>query len=543
MPISWIVLLPPLLVVIIAAMTRRILAALLAGIFLGVLILHNFSPYAAVVDMIKRMWETTELGTISSVQTFLSASYLLSCLFLLLLGILITLIAVSGGAYAYGNFVTKRLKTAQQAEASSLLLSLFFFIDDYFSCLTVGSAMKSITDRYNIPRVKLAMLVNAMAAPLVVLVPVSSWVAQIMMNLGASGVSSTGQSGTLVIADLLSLYVHVIPFIFYAIMIIATVWFLVLGRFSFGLVRKHEHLATTSGNLFGGKQPLKQRAIELTDEQIKKSSMADFMIPLFLLVCTVFIGILINGDYYVFGGSKSLLQALQSAHIAAALFLGALVTIVLSFVFLLVRKKIQPNQVWGVCKEGIGLMQSSIMILILIWTLSNMLKGDLGTGKYLAQFLIGSIPLALMPVIFFLVAMLTATMMGSSWGCMGLLIPVGIPMVVSLSHVTVPVLVEQLPIIFPLIGAIISGAVVGNHLSPISDTILMSSTSTGAYHMDLLRTQFQLVFPTVFSTALSFLVAGFLVCHGWSTASTCLIALMFGLCCNAALIVVLSKQS
>ena len=120
---TWIVLLPPLLVVVIAAMTRRIVLSLLSAIFLGVLILHNFSPYAALVDMVKRVWNTTELSSLSSISTFLSASYLLSCLFLLLLGILITLIAVSGGAYAYGNFVSKRLKNGQQAELSSLFLS------------------------------------------------------------------------------------------------------------------------------------------------------------------------------------------------------------------------------------------------------------------------------------------------------------------------------------------------------------------------------------------------------------------------------------
>lgn len=539
---TWVVLLPPLLVVLIAAITRRIILSLLCAITLGVLILNDFSPYPAFVDMIKRVWHTTELNSLMSMPSFFSASYLLTCLFLLLLGILITLLSVSGGAYAYGNFVSKRLRNGRQAELSSLILSLFFFIDDYFSCLTVGSAMKSITDRYNIPRVKLAMLVNAMAAPLVVLVPVSSWVAQIMMQLRASGVSPHVNAGTLIVADLLSLYVHVIPFIFYAVIIIATIWFMVLGRFSFGIVRTHEKIAKDSGNFFGGKALENKYAKLLTDDQLQKSSVADFIFPLFSLVCSVFIGILVNGGYYFFGGQNSLLEALQSAMIATALFFGALVTVIASFIFLLARKKILLSQVRNICVQGIGLMRSSITMLILIWTLSSMLKGDLGTGSYLASMLISTVPLALTPLIFFLVAVVTATMMGSAWGCLGLLIPVGVPMVVTLSHVAVPVGVEQLPILFPLIGAIISGAVVGNHLSPISDTMLMSSTSTGADHIDLLRTQFQLVIPTIFSTSGSFLIVGFLACSGWSLKSMIGFSLGFGLLANMGLIKFLSRK-
>ena len=174
-------------------------------------------------------------------------------------------------------------------------------------------------------------------------------------------------------------------------------------------------------------------------------------------------------------------------------------------------------------------MVSSILILILIWTMSGLLSEDLAVGRYLAQFLGGSMSVHFLPVIFFLSAVLMATTMGSSWGTLGILIPVGVPMLVSLMHVQVPVSLSQIPLLLPLLGAIISGAIVGNHLSPISDTMLMSSTSSGAYHIDVVRMQFELTLPCIIATAVAFLVSGLLI-GSCSLFVNLLISLTLGIC-------------
>ncbi len=510
---TWMVLVPPLLVVILAATTRRVFVSLLTGIFSALLVAHDFSLTKVLPDMVKRIWHTTELGTITSWQAFWNTWYLFICLFLILLGIVITMLQHSGGAYAYGNVVSSRLKNKRQAEASSLLLSLFFFIDDYFSCLTVGSVMQPITDRFKIPRVKLGLLVNAMGAPLVVLLPFSSWAAEIIMQIRQSGISAIARTGTLVVADPFYVYMNVIPFMFYSFIAILSIWFIVYKQISFGLYDKHARVAEQTGNLFAGKMPVAKRTKDLSEEQIKRSSILDFLIPIGTLFVSAMIAILYFGDWQCFGGGNSLMVALQNSKIAAALFVGSVITLLVSTPYLVSRKKLLPGQLPGIFWEGIMLLGPSVGVLILIWTLSGLLRTDLATGQYLASLLIGKINIAYLPLMFFVVAIITSSTMGSAWGTIGIHIPIAVPMLASLLHLQAPVFVASVPVLFPLLGAIVSGAVIGNHLSPISDTMLMSSTSSGSYHIDLVKTQFSFTLPCIIASAVAFLIAGFLASH------------------------------
>ena len=540
---SWVVLVPPLLVVLLAATTRRVFFSLFTGIFSSLLIAYDFSISKALPELFLRIWKTTELGNLTSWAGFWGCWYLFIVLFLLLLGILITVLRVSGGAYAYSKMVMNSLKNARSAEVSSLLLSLLFFIDDYFGCLTVGSVMQSITDKFKIPRVKLGLLVNTMAAPLVVLLPVSSWVAEIMMQMKQSGIAASAQSGVLIIGDPLYLYTQMIPFIFYSFIIIISVWYMVLKRVSFGIVAQHEAIAIKTGNLFAGKTPSACGLKPLSPEVIKSSSIIDFLLPIGTLFVTVAVGVLYFGNYTLFGGKNSLLLALQHTQIAAALFVGAAITLCVTVIFLALRKKIALKNVPSMCVEGLGLMGTSVCVLILIWTLSTLIKVDLQTGHYLAHLLLGSVSIKLLPVMFFLVGALTASSMGSAWGTLGILIPIGVPMLVSMtvgSHGAV--LASELPMLMPLLGAIVSGAVVGNHMSPISDTMLMSSTSSGAYHIDLVRAQLGLTVPTIASAAVGFLLAGFLVSHV-SVMANVFISAGAGLVINIVLLHVLQAMS
>jgi len=535
---SWLVLLPPLIVIILAAPTQRIASSLLVGIFSALLILHNFSLTKAVPATFQHIFKTTELGTITSWQTFWSTYYLFICLFLLLLGIIITMLRYSGGAYAYGNFVMRYLKTAKHAQMSSLFLSLFFFVDDYFQCLMVGSVMQTVTDRFKVARTKLALLVNSMGAPLAVIAPVSSWAAQITMQLRQAGVSHKAQSETLILDNPFSLYLTAIPFLFYSLIIILSLWFVVTRNLSFGIIRKHEKIAQETGNLFAGKSPVTRRTKELSDQAIAQSSMLDFLVPIITLFGSVIINILYFGNHTFFGGPNTIVTALQTANTAAALFNSAVITLVVGCLFLLARKTLTLSQLPHICIEGLQVMGPSVAILILIWTLSNLLRYDLGTGNYLASLLLGHLNVHLLPVMFFLVAMFTASSIGSAWGSIGLLIPIALPMTVSLLHLQVPVTLDLAPIIYPLLGAIISGSVTGNHLSPISDTMLMSSTSAGAHHIDLVKTQYSFSIPTIFSTAIAFLVSGILA-YKLSVPVNALICLCVGLSLNIAILSIL----
>lgn len=525
---SWLVVLPPLIVIVLATLTRKTSWSIFAGIVAGLLILHDFSLPIVAQDFGARLWQTVEMDKLLAGDIF-SVTYIYIGLFLLVLTVIVTMLGHSGGAQAYGNFVMKYLKRPEQAERASLLLSLFFCIDDYFSSLAVGSVMQPVTDRFKIARVKLALLVNGMAAPLVVLFPVSSWVAEIMMNLRISGVGPEAAVGVLVKADLLPLYFSIIPFLFYAVFAIAALWILVIMRCSYGLLLKHEDIAQRTGNLFAGKMPLNRRFTNTNKEAQLKPALIDFLFPMLLLFVAVFVAILYFGNWSLFGGQATLLLALQKSNIAAALFWGASVTLLVSTVFLLVRRKLRCRELPSIMSEGVMLMLPSVITLVLLWTLSSLLKGDLATGKYLASLFGDNVYLACLPAVFFLFAALTATAMGSVWGTIAIYVSISVPMLVSLSGVALPTTVAGLPLLVPLLGGVISGALVGNHLSPISDTMLMSSTSTGAYHSDLVRVQFAFTMPIVAAAALSFLIAGGMVSNGCGLGVTALTGIVVGL--------------
>lgn len=538
---SWIVLLPPLLVILLASLTRKIFVSLIAGILSALLIVHQFSVPDTLLSLVKRIWLTTELGMLASWESFWQASYLFICLFLLLLGILLSLLRVSGSAYAYAHNVIRYLKNEKQAESASLFLSLFFFVDDYFSCLTVGSVMQTVTDRFRIPRAKLAFLVNSMAAPLAILVPISSWLADIIGQLRQSGITTQIKTDTSIIGDPFFVYLQTIPFMFYSLMIISAAWLIVLKRFSFGVLHKHEQIAQQTGNLFAGKTAAIRRMKEIPHEAIQNSSVFDFLLPIATLFISVIIAVLYFGNFYLFKGQNSFAQALQSTRIQPALFCGAFITLLISMIFLLFRKKITPKQLPEIGREGFQLMWSSVCMLILMWTLSTLLRADLAVGSYLANFLSNALKIQMLPVIFFLSAAFMATVMGTAWGTLSILIPIGIPMLVSLSTIQTPIMLEQLPMLFPLLGAIISGAVVGNHLSPLSDTMLMSSTSAGSYHIDLVKAQFDVTILSMIAAACAFLVSGFMINH-FSLMVTMILSLTTGFLINYCLLWIRNRK-
>jgi len=506
MPQSWIVLIPPLAVLLVGSLTKRIKIALLTGIFSAAYIATNFSFISAFQLGLIRIWNETGIGDLLAWSEYFRNLYIFA--FLLLLGILIALMTYSGGIPAYAAFLRRRIHSTDQAERASLLLSCCFIIDDYFNSLAVGSIMHPLTDLFRIPRIKLAFLIDAMSAPLCILVPITSWVAIVTMQLENGGISTELSQNPLIISDPFQVYLYTIPYIFYSFIVMASAYFIVKKRISFGLMYHQETIAQNSGNLFGNKPPLKH-AISFPDNH--RGSLWDFLFPTIILAGTVILMLLYTGDASLFCGQRSLLQAITHADIFFSLFMASILASVLTAGFLLIRKKITMGQLPRIISEGIQLMFNTVLVLILAWAFSTLLKDDIQTGVYVAHKLMGTVHIQFAPVIFFLITAVTSLITGSSWGTIAIMIPFAIPMLITLLKVAIPTTIAMVPSLLPSLGAIISGAVIGDHLSMLSDTTLMSSVSSGSYHTDHIKAQFPYITAIGIATATAFLIAGFLV--------------------------------
>ncbi len=521
---SWVVLIPPLLVLTAAFVTKRVLLSLCLGIITACFIIADLSVIHAGSILIQNLQK--QIFNTDNIYTFI---------FLIALGSLIALLSHTGGTTAYSTIMAKKISDAKSAESASLLLSCLLLFDDFFSSITVGCIMRPLTDRFKIPRAKLAFLIDSMAAPLVVLIPVSSWIATLTMQLHKSGISQDLSDNPLILADPFSLYLHIIPYIFYSFIIMASVLFIVRKRISFGPMHKQEAIAQKTGNLYGGKKPSKN--IDKNYCPVDHGSLIDFFLPIGLLLFSVFSAILYAGKYHLFGGNHSLLKALASTDIFFALCTGTVFTLITSFIFFLIKKKMHLKDILSLIKEGVQLMGPSVAILFFAWTFSSLLIHDLKSGSYLASLVVGNIILPLLPCIFFIVSAITSIAIGSSWGTIAVMVPLATPMLIQLLGIQTPATPEQVYLLLPLLGAAFAGAIAGDHISPISSTTVMSSTSSGAYHTDHVYTQFMYALPALIATIIAYLIAGFLATYSNALS---LIALPIGIILSLSMLYIVN---
>lgn len=525
---SILVVMPPLIVIIGALITQRFLFSLFLGIISASIIACDFDLMAAAVFMSKKIYGVLELAHLGSWDAFWKSSNLFILFFLLVLGFLIAMMRRSGAALAYGSAVGKRVKTKGGIERASLGLSALFFIDDYFSCLTVGSVMQPLFDFFKISRVRLALFVNVVAAPFVVLVPLSSWVAYIIGQLRSAGVVVQAGPGQVVAADAMHMYMLTIPFLFYAMIVLLALVFLSYTRFSWGIIAAHEQRAALDGNLFGGKAPIFSAHINDPLLQKKNATLTDFLFPILTLFVSVIGAILYMGGFF---SGNALMIVLQEANTNAALFIGACSASILSYVFLSMRKKLEGSSLRAMASEGFSLMIGSIGMLILIWTLSKMLTVDLATGHYLASYFAHFLAVQYLPVMFFLFAALISLLLGTAYGTMGMLVPLMLNLVVDVAGVGLHATLAGVPILIPTLAAVICGSIIGNHLSPIADVMVFTAASAGAYHLDVVKAHASFTPLTLISTAVAFLCAGFLIGQ-YGVFVTAFISLIVGtLCC------------
>lgn len=514
---SWITVLPPLLVIFAAIITKQIHVSLGIGIVIASFVATNGYPLPTL---------SLSASTLFNTATNIDNLYLYG--FLIFIGILVSLFAANNSAESFAQAVAAKIYSARQAQYSSMFVSGLLFIDDYLSILTSGYVMSPIMDHFHLSRTKLAYLVHTFAGPAVILVPVSSWVATIITYLDQAGVDTDNNSGTIrILADPFFVYLKSIPFIFYSFLVIISAIIIVRYSLSYGPMRTHEqHISAPI-------QPLYSTAHTTT---------RDLLIPLSVLIGSIIVGLPLAGGFYLFGGPYGLIDSLKyNKHPFLVMLIAAILAVIISIIRSLRKGQIKARQIGSIMFNGIDLMYGAIGMVYLASSLSALLANQVGTGQYLASVLIGSMPLFLLPAMFFIVSLICTIATGSAWGNFALMIPIAIPMLTTLSGLLLPIELGSLPLLFPVLGAIFSGSVCGDHISPLSETTIMAATSTGSKPLEHAYTQFPYTIPAIVGSIFAFLVAGLVATL--ATGLSIALSLGVGLIVTIGLLHLFSKQA
>ena len=486
MQITWLSLLPPLVVIGGVLVTNQLNISLFIGIVTAALIATQGQIIPAVGMCVQKF--VSHFSESDNIYLYLS---------LLTISSLITLLTVTGSAAGCAHIISKKIRTKRGVEIATIMLSFLMSIDDYLSILTVGFVMKPIADKLAVARAKLAYIVHTLAGPLIIIVPISTWAAAVLAQLDNAGIQIDAPHK--IVADSFYVYLKTIPFIFYSILAVLSVWFVVLTRMSYGFMAQQERNTVAVDDTFK------------INELQNKHSLQELLMPIAILMGGVFFGILYAGDYYLFGGSHSFFEAFKhNNQTFLILFFSGLSAFIFSIVFSMYKKMASAAEIPAIVYEGILLMKSSIIMVIFASILGNFLRLDLHTGSYLASLLLGKASLSLLPVILFFVSLLVTLATGSAWGTFSLLIPIATQMLISFLHLQPPVTLDQITILFPALGAVLSGAACGNHISPFADTTVMTATSTGMGAFEHARTQFGYAIPVLAGTIVAFIVVGLL---------------------------------
>ena len=459
-------LLPPVIAIIFALKTKEVYISLLIGVVSGTLLLTNFH----LVESLNLLFDTV-------VNCLSKPSNIGILIFLVMLGIIVTLMTKSGGSQAYGKWAKKKMKSSKQSLFSTFILGVVIFVDDYFNCLTVGSVMREITDEFKVSRAMLAYIIDSTAAPVCIIAPISSWAAAV------SGYTS---------GDGFQLFLNTIPFNLYALLTIVMVCYVIGSEFHFGKMKKHE-LAAQNGDVCFGDDSYQ------TNEEIsynQKGKVLDLILPVIVLIMSCIIGMIYTGGFF---DGKDLITAFSQCDASRGLVYGTFVTLVFVFILYIPRKIISYNEFVECIPEGFKAMVPSILILVLAWSLGDLVSNQLQAGAFVYNTLqSASISTAILPACLFIVGAGLSFSTGTSWGTFGILIP----MATSLFPEGSTMLVIS-------IASILAGAVCGDHISPISDTPIMASTGAKCNHLYHVTTQIPYALVVASACFIGYLVAGF----------------------------------
>ncbi len=459
-------LVPPIVAIVLALITKEVYSSLFLGVVMGGLFISqgNFGSFLDAVfanGMIKQVSDPGNVGIL---------------FFLVILGTMVALMNKAGGSAAFGNWAKKHIKTKIGAQCATICLGVLIFVDDYFNCLTVGSVMRPVTDKFKVSHEKLAYLIDSTAAPICIIAPISSWAAAVTGFVD-------GEDG-------LGLFVKAIPFNFYALFTLVAMFALVLFNVEFGPMRKYED------------------AEKILDAQMKevrepegRGGVVDLVFPIVCLILFCVIGMIYTGGFFASGAEhKGFVQAFADSNASVGLVLGSFAAFLLTVIWYLTRKVLDFNKCLECLPDGFKAMVPAILILTLAWSLKGTTDA-LGAKEFVAGIVSNSAAgfMNFMPALIFVIAIFLAFATGTSWGTFGILIPI---VVAAFSGVD-----YQLMIIS--ISACMAGAVCGDHISPISDTTIMASAGAQCNHVNHVNTQLPYALSVAGISFISFVVAGF----------------------------------
>ena len=467
-------LLPPIIAIALALITKEVYSSLFIGIVVGGLLYSNFAFEATVLHVFND-------GIVASVTDSYNMGILI---FLVILGAMVCLMNKAGGSAAFGRWAKVHIKSRVGAQLASILLGCLIFIDDYFNCLTVGSVMRPITDKHNISRVKLAYIIDATAAPVCIIAPISSWAAAV------AGFAEDGQG--------FSLFLRAIPYNYYALLTIVMMVGLVLMKADYGPMARFEKNAREKGDLFSGANPY---ASVKEEDMDGKGAVADLVFPVIVLVVFCVIGMIYSGGFF---SGVGFIEAFSNSDASVGLMLGSAFALVVAFIYYQIRRSMSFKDMMACVPEGFKAMVPAILILTFAWSLKGM-TDSLGAKYFVRDFVQTSATgvQMLLPVIVFAIGCLLAFATGTSWGTFGILIPI-VQNVFSMDD----------PMAIVCISACMAGAVCGDHCSPISDTTIMASAGAQCDHVNHVSTQLPYAITCAAVSGVTYLIAGLLVHFG-----------------------------
>lgn len=488
-------LVPPIVAIALALITKEVYSSLFIGILVGGLFYSGFGFEGTITHIFQ-----------DGIIGVLSDSYNVGILvFLVILGTMVCLMNKAGGSAAFGRWASSHIKSRAGAQLATILLGVLIFIDDYFNCLTVGSVMRPVTDKQNVSRAKLAYLIDATAAPVCIIAPISSWAAAV--------------TGFVEGEDGFSIFIRAIPYNFYALLTIVMMVGMVLMKVEYGPMKVHETNAKKGDLYTTPDRPYANAEEDMTDNG--KGKVIDLLIPILSLIICCVIGMIYTGGFF---DGVGFVEAFSNSDASVGLVLGSFFGFIITIILYVVRKVLSFSDCMSCIPDGFKAMVPAILILTFAWTLKAM-TDSLGAKEFVAGMMETSAQglMNLLPAIIFLVACFLAFATGTSWGTFGILIPIVVAVFEGRN--------ETMMIIS--ISACMAGAVCGDHCSPISDTTIMASAGAQSNHINHVNTQLPYAITCAAVSFVTYIVAGF-VQSAW-------IALPIGIVLMLGTLFVISK--
>jgi len=481
-------LIPPLVAIILALVTKEVYSSLFVGIVIGGLFYAGFQPETAILHIFND-------GIIGSLSDVWNLGILV---FLVILGVMVCLMNKAGGSAAFGRWAATKIKTKTGAQLATILLGVLIFIDDYFNCLTVGSVMRPVTDKHKISREKLAFLIDATAAPICIIAPISSWAAAV--------------TGFVEGEDGFSLFLRAIPYNYYALLTLLFMVLAIILKVEFGPMKTKEDAMQT----------LQEKAEE-ADKTSGKGIVADLIIPVVTLIVCCVIGMIYTGGFF---SGVPFITAFSDCDASQGLMLGSFFALAITIIYYLLRRVMNLRECMECVPEGFKAMVPAILILTFAWTLKVM-TDSLGAAVYVEALMksCSDSLMSFLPAVIFLVACGLAFATGTSWGTFGILIPIVVDAFATTDYTLMII----------SISACMAGAVCGDHCSPISDTTIMASAGAECDHVNHVSTQLPYAITVAIISGVTYIVAGF--------TKNAVISLAFGMILTVVVLMIAKNRT